>query len=56
MNKKELTQFIKSEALRLGFDICGTAKAEAVPDDVIRLYNQWIAQEYHAPSNIRSVS
>ena len=47
MNKKELTQFIKSEALRLGFDICGTAKAKAVPDDVIRLYNQWIAQEYH---------
>ncbi len=47
MDKAELTQFIKSEALRLGFDICGTAKAEAVPDDVIRLYNQWIAQEYH---------
>lgn len=47
MDKAELTQFIKSEALCLGFDICGTAKAEAVPDDVIRLYNQWIAQEYH---------
>ena len=47
MKKEDLTRFIKSEALRLGFDICGTAKAEAVPNDVIRLYNQWIAQEYH---------
>ena len=47
MEKAELTQYIKSEALRLGFDICGIAKAEAVSDETIQLYNQWIAQEYH---------
>lgn len=47
MEKAELTQYIKSEALRLGFDICGIAKAEVVPDETIQLYNQWIAQEYH---------
>ena len=47
MKKAELTQYIKSEALRLGFDICGIAKAEVVPDETTQLYNQWIAQEYH---------
>ena len=47
MEKAELTQYIKSEALRLGFDICGIAKAEVVPDETIQLYNQWIVQEYH---------
>lgn len=47
MKKAELTQYIKSEALRLGFDICGIAKAEVVSDETIQLYNQWIAQEYH---------
>ena len=47
MEKAELTQYIKSEALRLGFDICGIAKAEVVSDETIQLYNQWIAQEYH---------
>ena len=30
MDKAELTLYIKSEAERLGFDICGAAKAEAV--------------------------
>ena len=30
MTKSELTQYIKAEALRLGFDVCGIAKAEAV--------------------------
>ena len=47
MKKAELTQYIKSEALRLGFDICGIAKAEVVPDETTQLYNRWIAQEYH---------
>ena len=35
MKKEDLTRFIKSEALRLGFDICGIAKAEAVTDDAV---------------------
>ena len=47
MEKAELTQYIKSEALRLGFDICGIAKAKVVPDETIQLYNQWIAQGHH---------
>ena len=47
MNREELTLFIKSEALRLGFDICGIAKAEAVPDETIQSYNQWITLEHH---------
>ena len=47
MDKAELTLYIKSEAERLGFDICGAAKAEAVPDEVTDAYNTWIAQERH---------
>ena len=44
MKKEELTIFIKSEAIRLGFDICGIAKAEAVTDGTIQWYNGWIEQ------------
>ena len=47
MEKAKLTLYIKSEAERLGFDICGIAKAEAVPDEVAGAYNRWIAQERH---------
>ena len=47
MNKAELTQYIKSEAERLGFDICGIAKAEAVTDGVVCAYNCWIEQQKH---------
>lgn len=48
MEKEELTIFIKSEALRLGFDICGIAKAEAVTDDAVQEYKQWIGKGCHA--------
>lgn len=48
MKKEDLTRFIKSEALRLGFDICGIAKAEAVTDDAVQAYNRWIEQGRHA--------
>ena len=48
MEKEDLTRFIKSEALRLGFDICGIAKAEAVTDDAVQAYNCWIEQGRHA--------
>ena len=47
MDKAELTLYIKSEAERLGFDICGIAKAEAVPNDVVGAYNNWITHEHH---------
>ena len=47
MDKAELTLYIKSEAERLGFDICGIAKAEAVPNDVVGAYNNWITHEQH---------
>ena len=48
MEKEELTIFIKSEATRLGFDICGIAKAEAVTDETVQRYNNWIEQEKQA--------
>ena len=48
MEKEDLTRFIKSEALRLGFDICGIAKAEAVAYDAVQEYNQWIGKGCHA--------
>ena len=48
MTKEELSIFIKSEALRLGFDICGIAKAEIVADDAVQAYNHWIDKGRHA--------
>lgn len=47
MTKEELTVFIKSEALRLGFDICGIAEAGTAGTDTIATYNRWIEQERH---------
>lgn len=47
MEKGELSIFIKSEAERLGFDICGIAKAQAVTDGVAYAYNCWIEQQKH---------
>ena len=44
MTKEDMTIFIKSEAQRLGFDICGIAKAEAVANEVVQAYNSWIEQ------------
>ena len=48
MKKEDLTMFIKSEAERLGFDICGIAKAETVSEETIQKYNGWIGQGKHA--------
>ena len=47
MEKRELTQYIKSEASRLGFDICGIAKAQAVDDAVRAEYDRWINGTRH---------
>jgi epoxyqueuosine reductase len=38
---------IKSEALRLGFDACGIARAEPLPEDRSRLLS-WLHNGYHA--------
>ncbi len=38
---------IIAEALRLGFDSCGIARAEALDDETNRLH-QWLAERYHA--------
>ena len=48
MKKEDLTIFIKSEAQRLGFDICGIAKAEPVQNETAERYNSWIKQGNHA--------
>jgi epoxyqueuosine reductase len=48
MEKEDLTRYIKSEAIRLGFDICGIAKAEAVAEETAQRYNKWIGKGNHA--------
>lgn len=45
MNAAEL---IKQEALRLGLDACGIAKAEAVDREEVNHYRTWVAEGYHA--------
>ena len=47
MDKSGLTKHIKAEALRLGFDVCGIAKAEAISDESIALYNRWTEEGRH---------
>lgn len=42
MTREELSCHIKNEALRLGFDVCGIAKAQAVEEDVAGHCNRWI--------------
>lgn len=48
MSKSEITAYIKAEALRLGFDICGIAKAVPVPAEVAAAYNSWLQEGKHA--------
>lgn len=43
MDKKALSQYIKAEALRLGFDVCGIAEAGPVADETAGYCSQWIA-------------
>lgn len=47
MDKKELTQYIKSEAKRLGFDICGITEAKVVDDNIQKEYCRWINAANH---------
>lgn len=46
MNKKSTTQFIKSEAKKLGFDYCGIAMAQLLDDDARRL-EHWLQKGFH---------
>lgn len=48
MQPAELSQYIKSEALGLGFDVCGIAQADAVPQHVVAEYNKVIYEGRHA--------
>ena len=47
MTKSELTQYIKAEALRLGFDVCGIAKAEAVEISTAGFCDLWVKDGYN---------
>lgn len=42
MTKGELTQYVKAEALRLGFDVCGIAKAEPVESAAAEFCDRWV--------------
>lgn len=46
MTKGKNTDLIKNEALRLGFDFCGIAKADFMNEDARRL-EKWLAQNYN---------
>ncbi len=47
MTKKEVSQFIKAEALRLGFDVCGIAKATAAELETSSFCDKWISEGNH---------
>ena len=44
MTKEELSSYIKSEALRLGFAVCGIAKAESVEPYIESFVNSWVEE------------
>ena len=47
MDKKELTQFIKAEALRLGFTVCGIAQAAPVDARTAEYLEKWVNEGRH---------
>ena len=48
MTTTELTKYIKAEALGLGFDLCGIARAAAVSPQTAQMQNSWIDAGMHA--------
>ena len=46
-DKGLLSQFIKAEAIRLGFDVCGIAKAGTVTTETTDFCNKWIDEGKH---------
>ncbi|MEX0609775.1 MAG: tRNA epoxyqueuosine(34) reductase QueG [Balneolaceae bacterium] len=47
LNKDLITEQIRNHALELGFDACGFAKAQQLPDEARRL-EEWLKQERNA--------
>lgn len=47
MDNRKLTAFVKSEATRLGFAVCGIAKAGMVNPAETEKYNRWIEQRHN---------
>lgn len=47
MTPAELSAYIKSEALRLGFDVCGITKAEPIPEDIKNITDNWVTDGKH---------
>ena len=47
MTPRELSNYIKAEAKRLGFAVCGIAKAGIVPLEEIKRYTEWINNGNH---------
>ena len=47
MTKKTQTEFIKQQALNLGFDACGIAKAEFLKEDSV-FFSRWIERGFQA--------
>jgi len=45
-NLQSYSNFIKQEALKLGFDQCGFAKAEFLKDEASKL-EAWLKNNYH---------
>lgn len=44
MSPQELTQYIKAEAKSLGFDVCGIARAERVPQEIGDALAHWVSE------------
>lgn len=47
MSTTELTEYIKSEASRLGFDVCGIAKADTVEPKTTNAVEHWVTSGYN---------
>ena len=48
MTINDLTLFIKNQALSLGFESCGIAKAAQISDSQIAHYRSWLEKKHHA--------
>lgn len=44
MDKRELTRYVKDQAIQLGFDMCGIANAAPVAEETATYCNRWIEQ------------
>lgn len=51
MRPDELSQYIKAEASRLGFAVCGIAKACKVPSEEMKKFTSWVESGRHGTMN-----